>query len=149
MTTIAWRAGVMAADSLATDDTAIQVRKLIRLPAGQVAGGAGDLGEVASGLVWLQNGCAGDAPAIPNAIFLYTMEGVCYVASAAWPGLEVKGPAAIGSGAQGAMVAMCRAAMDAEAAVRAVAGIDPATGGEIDVLAVEPVSAKPRRKRPR
>lgn len=132
----------MCADSLATDDTAIQVCKLARLPEGQVAGGAGDLGEVAAGLAYLANG--GDAPAIANSCFLYTVAGACYVASAGWPGLAVKGFAAIGSGAQGAMVAM-KLGATAREAVAAVSGVDPATGGEIDAYEVS--RAKRRRAR--
>lgn len=142
MTTICWRDGVMCADSLATDDTAIQVCKLAQLPDGQVAGGAGDLGEVAAGLAYLANG--GDAPLIPNSCFLYTVAGACYVASAGWPGLPVKGFAAIGSGSQGAMVVMKMGA-SARDAVAAVSGVDPATGGEIDTFEVK----RGKRRRPR
>lgn len=84
MTTVAFRDGVLAADSFVTDEsTAMQVRKIVRLP---------------------------------------------------------KGYAAIGSGAQGALVAM-KLGCTAEQAVAAVAGVDHCTGGEIEVLAY----VKPKR----
>lgn len=137
MTTIAFSAGILAADSYASDDaTVMQVVKCARLPNGDVAGGAGDLGEIAQGLAWLAGGSKGDAPDIGGSAILFTDKGVLHLASTKWPGVRVKGSVAIGSGAQGAMVAM-RLGQTAEDAVRAVAGIDPCTGGEIDVLAVE------------
>lgn len=137
MTTIAYSAGVLAADSLATDDsTAMQVRKCVRLPKGEAAGGAGDLGEVTQALAWLALGGKGDAPDIPNSAILFTDSGKCYLASGKWPGAECKGSVAIGSGAQGAMLAMLRYGASAEDAVRAVCGIDPYSGGEVEVLAI-------------
>jgi hypothetical protein len=143
MTTIAFSKGVLAADSFATDDaTAIQVVKCARLPDGQVAGGAGDLGEVSQALDWLSKGGKGVSPDIPGASIIFTIKGVPHIASTKWPGVRLKGDAAIGSGAQGALVAM-KMGLSAEDAVRAVAGVDPCTGGEIDVLPVrKPVARK-------
>lgn len=143
MTTVAYADGVLAADSLATDDAcALHVRKIIRLPKGDMAGGAGELNEVVQALAWLAGGSDGDPPSIASSHILFTEGGVPHLASCGWPGIALKGAAAIGSGAQGALVAM-RLGRGAEAAVRAVAGIDTATGGEIDVLAYEP----PKKKR--
>lgn len=145
MTTIAFSKGVLAADSFATDDsTAIQVAKCARLPGGDVAGGAGDLGEVAQALDWLSKGSKGDAPDIPSASILFTIKGVPHLASTKWPGVRLKGHAAIGSGAQGALVAL-KLGMSAEDAVKAVAGVDPSTGGEIDVLPVQIITARKRK----
>jgi hypothetical protein len=151
MTTIALAVcgGVMtlAADSYCSDDaTVMQVCKCVRLPGGDVAGGAGDLGEVAQALTWLAGGSQGDAPEIPGAAVLFTINGVPHMASTKWPAVRVKGAAAIGSGAQGALVAM-RLGHSPEDAVKAVAGIDPCTGGEIEVLAVEVPRAKARKRR--
>ncbi len=141
MTTIAYREGILAADSLATDDACgLHVCKLIRLPRGDMAGGAGDLNEVILALAWLASGAKGEAPAIASASILFTKAGVPYLAAGGWPGIALKGHAAIGSGAQGALVAM-RLGESAEGAVRAVMGIDHCTGGEIDVLAY----VKPRK----
>jgi hypothetical protein len=137
LTTIAFRAGILAADSYASDDsTVMSVVKCARLPGGDVAGGAGDLGQVAQALAWLGGGCDGDPPEIAESIILFTKAGVPHMASTKWPALRVKGYAAIGSGAQGALVAM-KLGASAEDAVRAVSGVDPCTGGEVDVLAVE------------
>lgn len=149
MTTIAFAAGILAADSYATDEAcAIQVVKCARLPGGDVAGGAGDLGEVAQALDWLSRGSDGPPPEISSSAILFTDEGVLHLASTKWPGVRVKGFAAIGSGAQGAMVAM-GLGLSAEEAVKAAAQVDPATGGEVDVLPVEhvaPVRKAAKRK---
>lgn len=145
MTTVAFRAGVLAADSYASDDaTVMQVVKCARLPGGDVAGGAGDLGEIGQALAWLVSGCQGDPPDIPGSVVLYTIKGVPHLASTKWPALQVRGDAAIGSGAQGALVAM-RLGCSAAEAVAAVAGVDPATGGQIDVLPVELKRGRARR----
>lgn len=147
MTTIAFLAGILAADSFATDDaTVVQVCKSVRLPGGDVAGGAGDLGEMAQALSWLVGGSKGDPPDIPNTQVLFTVEGVPHLASGKWPGVRCKGAVAIGSGAQGALTAM-RLGKSAEEAVHAVIGIDPCTGGEVEVRLVELTDAKPKRKR--
>ena len=146
MTTVVIANGVLAADSFATDDsTAIQVCKCARLPNGDVAGGAGDLGEVTQALAWLAKGGKGDAPEIPSCSILYTKKGETLLASSKWPGVRVKGPAAIGSGSQGALVAL-RMGKTAAEAIKAVIGIDPSTGGEIDVLPVLPARAKARKR---
>src|SRR5688572_25992799 len=103
MTTIAFAAGVLAADSYASDDaTVMQVVKCARLPNGDVAGGAGDLGEIAQALAWMESGCKGDAPDIGGSAILFTRDGVLHLASTKWPGVRTKGAVAIGSGAQGA-----------------------------------------------
>lgn len=147
MTTIAFHAGVLAADSYASDDsTVMQVCKCARLPGGDVAGGAGDLGEVAQALDWLARGSKGDAPDISSASILFTIDGVVHLASTKWPGVRCKGAVAIGSGSQGALVAM-RLGMSAEEAVKAVCGVDPCSGGEVEVLPVEAKRAKARRPR--
>jgi hypothetical protein len=147
MTTVVLAGGVLAADSYASDDaTVMQVCKCARLPNGDVGGGAGELGEVAQGLQWLASGCKGDPPDISGAIFLFTVNGVPHMASTKWPAVRLKKDAAIGSGAQGAMVAL-RMGKTAEEAVRLVSGIDPCTGGDIDVLPVQTPPAKAPRKR--
>lgn len=146
MTTIAYRDGVMAADSLATDDACgLYVRKIVRLPDGDMAGGAGDLNEVVQALSWLAGGSEGDPPAIAGSSILFTEAGRIHLASTGWPGIALKGYAAIGSGAQGALVAM-RLGKSAAEAVEAVAGVDTNTGGEIDTLAYEPEKPKSRKK---
>lgn len=146
MTTVVIANGVLAADSFATDDsTAVQVVKCARLPNGDVAGGAGDLGEVTQALAWLVKGGKGDAPEIANCSILYTQKGETLLASAKWPGVRVKGSVAIGSGSQGALVAL-RLGKSAADAVKAVIGVDPSTGGEIDVLPVLPARAKARKR---
>lgn len=147
MTTIALGliGGVMtlAADSYISDDaTVMQACKCVRLPSGDVAGGAGDLGDVAQALSWLASGSEGDAPDISSAAIVFTVSGVPHMASTKWPGVRMKGAVAVGSGAQGALVAMRLGKTPVEA-VAAVAGIDPCTGGEIEVLAYEaPVKRK-------
>lgn len=145
MTTICYRDGVLAADSLATDDACgLHVRKIVRLPDGDMAGGAGDLTEVVQALSWLAGGSDGDPPAIPGSSIIFTEAGVPHLATSGWPGIALKGYAAIGSGAQGAMVAM-RLGKSAQEAVEAVAGIDHCTGGEIDTLTYEKPAGRKRK----
>lgn len=146
MTTVVIANGVLAADSFATDDsTAIQVCKCARLPNGDVAGGAGDLGEVTQALDWLVKGGKGVGPDIPSCSILYTVGGETHLASGKWPGVRCKGSVAIGSGALGALVAL-KLGKSAVEAVKAVIGVDPGTGGEIDVLPVLPARAKARKR---
>lgn len=143
MTTIAFRDGVLAADSQASDDTVkVSVRKVVRLRKGDVAGGAGDLSTVALALSWLAAGRVNDPPPLEGAEILFTDGGELFLADGGWPGIPVKGFAAVGSGAQGAMVAM-HLGMSAEDAVVAVSHVDPGTGGPIEVLPVE----RPRRRK--
>jgi hypothetical protein len=144
VTTIALKAGIMAADTWATDDcTATNVRKLVRLANGDAAGGAGDLAPVGRALAWLMGEQNGDPPDITGAQVLFTVKGVPYIADGGWPGVEVIGPAAIGSGAQGALVAM-KLGTNAEKAVEAVIGVDPSTGGSVQTLEI---GAKARKRK--
>ncbi|TWI04819.1 hypothetical protein IP90_00957 [Luteimonas cucumeris] len=146
MTTIAYKSGVLCADSMAVDDSgAVFVRKAAWLPGGDAAGGAGDLNQVTAALAWLAGGGKGDAPDIGNSCILFTDQGQPYMASTGWPGAPIKGYCAIGSGAQGAMVAM-KLGLSAHDAIAAVSGIDTNTGGEIDVFEIGK-RAKPARKR--
>lgn len=137
---------MLAADSAATDDSCvIYVRKCVRLPKGDVAGGAGELKEVTAILSYLTQGAVGDVPEFGNTSVIFTDAGQPFLACGGLPGVPIKGYCAIGSGAQGAMVAM-KLGLSAEDAVRAVSGVDHCTGGEIEVLAVQPPKA--RRGRP-
>lgn len=146
MTTIAIRDGVLCADSMATDDSgAVFIRKSAWLPNGDAAAGAGDLNEVTAAVAWLAGGGKGDAPAIGNSCIIFTDKGQAFLAAAGWPGAPIKGFCAIGSGAQGALVAM-KLGLSAHDAIAAVSGVDTATGGEIDVYEIGK-RAKPARKR--
>lgn len=111
-----------------------------------MAGGAGDLNEVVQALSWLAGGSDGDPPAIPGSSVLFTEKGVPHLAASGWPGIALKSFAAIGSGAQGAMVAM-RLGKSAQEAVAAVSGIDHCTGGEVDVLTYEGSTAKAKKRK--
>lgn len=131
---------------MATDDAgAMYVSKSRWLADGDAAAGAGDLNQVTSALAWLASGGKGDAPNIDSSCILFTDKGRCFIASTGWPGCPVKGFCAIGSGAQGALVAM-KLGMSAHDAIAAVSGVDTATGGEIDVYEIGK-RAKPARKR--
>ena len=150
MTTVAYRDGVLCADSMATDDSgAVFVRKSVWLPNGDAAAGAGDLNEVMAAISWLAGGGKGDAPSIGNSCILFTDKGELFMASTGWPGAPVKGYCAIGSGAQGAMVAM-KLGKSAQAAIDAVMGVDTCTGGDIDVYEIgkrQTAEAPKRRNR--
>lgn len=132
----------MAADTRASgDDTAVNVTKIYQLPHGDIAGGAGLLGVATAAIQWLQGNRKGPAPDIEGADILFTDAGVPYYASGSWPGSPVRGPIAIGSGAQGAMVAL-KLGKTPEEAVKLMFDIDPSTGGQVDVLRYK----KPRSK---
>lgn len=145
MTTIAYRDGVMAADTQETSDCLKQrAPKMVRLPCGGVAGGAGYVIPLKKALTWLAKP-KGQPPKLKGAQILvaYADGRVGYYADKEWTFCEVHPPYAIGSGAQAAMAAMQHFNACARVAVEAAASADPNTSAPVEVLTV----AKPKRKR--
>lgn len=144
MTTIAYRDGVMAADTLATRNgnragTAIKIAKRGKLLAG--ASGSSDCCQAFR--AWFMGGCIGHCPPMGDPEKSWA-EGVIVMPDGA---LAVFGPSsswldrpyggfwASGSGGDLALGAMAAGAT-AEEAVKAAAMLDINTGGDVTVLKV-------------
>lgn len=141
MTTIAYRKGVMAADSRATyeDDRITKVDKLFRKGKAII----GLAGESEPGLVfldWYGTGkeppsCLIDGDADFTALVL-TRKGLFEYGKYCRPERVLDDFHAIGSGAKGAMCAM-HAGADAKRAVQIVAKVDAGTGGPITTMTLD------------
>ena len=134
MTTVAFRDGVLAADTLSTtnglrDDYGVKVWKF----RGVIGAAAGSRALCLKFQDWIRGGMQGDCPfegqddgngfiAAPNGV------AVCWSTNGPWP---VRAPFyALGSGYQLAMGAM-EAGASAEEAVRVAIKHDTGTGGEV------------------
>lgn len=142
MTTIAYRAGVLAADTAMTmgGTTIGEVIKIARRFNGDMAGAAGDAAYNRAFLDWFEGGEEGPAPEAKS-------DSDCYdravIFRAKGKKIEVFEPRgrftivadyyAFGSGKSEALGAMWQGA-GAEEAVRAAIDLDPHTGGDVTVL---------------
>lgn len=147
MTTIAYKDGQVAADTQETSDY-VKNRgpKLVRLPCGGVAGGAGDSVQVQRALNWLEKP-RGKAPKLLDAQILvaYGDGRIGYFNDPKWTFVPVYGVFAIGSGSQAAFAAMNHYGATAEQAVLAAASVDPNTSAPVDVYRVEPVKRRKKK----
>lgn len=148
MTTVAAKDGQMAADTQLTGDYTLRVQKLVRLPDGGMAGGAGHWARCWVGLQWLAEGEQGEFPRIKGAtILIMRGDGSLHIAESEFPAYPLLDKAAaIGAGSQAAMAAMARGSTAAEA-VADVAKLDAFTSGPIQTLTLEP--KRGRKPRPR
>ncbi len=142
MTTIAYRDGVIAADSQITfenrrDGKTLKIRRLGRI----LAGAAGSASQCVAFLDWLQRG----APGHPPRLFSNEYRLDAFVVLTGGRIMAFNGEAmlhfrsdlmAIGSGAAYALGAMACGATAAEA-VAVAAKFDINTGGEISVLGLD------------
>lgn len=146
MTTIACKDGCMAADTQLTGDYVYRAQKLVRLPNGGIAGGAGEWPRAYSALSWLANGEQGDPPAFKKAeVLILQPDGSLWLAEEAFPAYPLLDKAAaIGSGAQAAMLAMLGGASAVEA-VKAVAKFEPNTSEPVQMLSIAPKPKRPRK----
>ena len=141
MTTIAYRDGVLAADTGATRGSIIMsgVIKVVRVPNGDLAAAVGDAGYNGAFLRWAETGCQGDPPTARKVddgwdtgiVFKLGGPVICHEPSG-W--FEVR-PAyyAIGSGKDIALGVMF-AGGSAELAVQAAIEHDFYTRGPITIL---------------
>lgn len=137
MTTIAYRKGVLAADTRMIQGSAIigNVTKIVRRDDGALAGGAGDLAWVQAFHRWFMAGEEGDPPILEDGskgLIVRRRKPVEMFE----PGgtVEWKPPyLAIGSGKEFALGAMFAGASAIEA-IKAAMAFDPGTGGEVMVL---------------
>ena len=138
MTTVAVHWPWFAADSQLTSGVMIQrVAKLFRLPDGGVASGAGDWAKAYRALKWLEAGEHGDCPEFEGAsLIIGRPDGTVWQADDEWPAYPIVGQiAALGCGAQPAMVALCGGQTPAQA-VASVAAHDAGTSGPIQAMQV-------------
>ena len=162
MTVVAFKDGVMAADTQETwGNSRARVCKLVRLPDGGVAGGAGDGPACQAALNWLASDGPLDGlsdrtlPDINGAeVLIAKADGTLWLLYQRFPGYQIlEDCIAIGCGSDAARMAMTYGASAVEACQR-VAKQDLFCGDPIQSMAVEStleypevVTHKPMRKR--
>jgi ATP-dependent protease HslVU (ClpYQ) peptidase subunit len=143
VTTIAYRAGVIAADRQV--DSWMNACKLFRLKDGSVLAGAGHFDEVIEVVAWFNAGCKegtkpvlDDDPDNSTDFVLACPSGIAYwLTSPFLRRVEIKDPFyAIGSGAQVALGAMAAGATP-KRAVEIACQFDQATGKGVNVMRVK------------
>lgn len=136
MTTIAATRSEMAADScLSGDDTLSRVRKIKRI-GDKIVGVAGDFGECAIFMKWIEEGCKGKKPKMKNVQAVVLNEsGIWFYEYTLKPYLIDADYFAIGTGSQAAL-AVLSPVIDGQAseAVLAAAAVDPFTDDNVVVI---------------
>lgn len=162
MTVIAFKDGIMAADTQVTIGTQrYRVQKLVRLPCGGVAGAAGDSAAGQAALVWFRDGGSLNGPtekdALPDVdgatVLVAKADGTRWILVDHFPAWEVMDPeVAIGCAADGARERMVTGASAVEAC-EAMCERDAYCSSPVQSMAVEPtreysaaVTHKPKRK---
>lgn len=135
----------MAADTQCTGDYTIRLQKVFRLPNGGVVGMAGKLTQAYSAVKWMLDGEQGDPPVFRGAsVLIMQPDGSLSMADDEFPAIPILDKvAAIGSGAQAAMLAMSDGAT-AAAAVRKAAKVDPYTSEPVQQFTIS--LEKPKRR---
>lgn len=148
MTTIAYKDGIMAADTQATGYSEIgRVQKLWRLPDGGVVGFCGEARRGYAGAKWFVDGEKGDPPNVEGALFLIARpDGTIWTAEDELPAYPTLAKfAAHGCGLHGALLAMGlgQSAVDA---IFSVCEMDALTSPPIQSLEVVPAREFPPLK---
>lgn len=140
MTTIAYKDGILAADTCVTDSGAIcgTATKLARAPNGAIAGASGNLASCAKFLSWFARdfGMVEKVAKIEgnSAALIIDKDGTVHTLDAGYPAFIINAPFhAIGSGSRIALGAMAAGA-SAEEAVRIACGIDDGTREPVETL---------------
>lgn len=135
MTTIAYKDGILAGDTLSTcnglrDDYGTKIWRVGRV----LVGAAGSRGECLRFREWVAGGLVGSPPLTEtNGIVVSPASVVCWSEKGCWP---VSAPFyAIGTGYELALGAMAHGA-SADEAVRIAAQFDTRTGGEVTALSL-------------
>ena len=140
MTTIAYRWGVLAADSRAGSNGWIYPyasEKLHRLPDGTVVGLCGTLAEATKFVQWLKAGESGDEPPLAESTIIRLRKDGSLTIYEAGASFDIKTEfGAWGSGGPVANAAMYMGA-DAAKAVEIASLLDDATGGKIVTMKCE------------
>lgn len=148
MTVIAYKDGIMAADTQVTVGTQrYRVQKLVRLPCGGVAGAAGDSAAGQAALTWFKDGGSLGGPtekdALPDVdgatVLIAKADGTRWILVDRFPAWEVLDPeVAIGCGSDGARERMVSGASAVEAC-EAMCLRDAYCSSPIQSMAVEPL----------
>lgn len=138
MTTIAYRNGVIAGDSMVGSGGLIlgAARKVVRGPNGELAGACGEACDAAAALTWVESGMVTPAPALLEGteLMIAMPDGAMLFLDRDRPLYPISAEFfALGSGPHIAMGAMAAGA-SAEDAVRIACVYDKHTGGEVVVL---------------
>jgi len=135
----------MAADTQCTGDYIVRLQKVFRLPNGGVVGMSGKLTQSYSAVKWMLDGEQGDPPVFKGASLLIMQpDGSLSMVDDEFPAIPIMDKvAAIGSGAQAAMLAMTEGAT-AAGAVRKAAKVDPYTSEPVQQFSIAP--QKPKRR---
>ena len=138
MTTIAFKPPTMAGDTQITADTVVyRAQKIYKLPDGSIAGGCGSWAKAYLAISWLLNGEKGDSPRFDGAqVLIAKPDGSLWLADDEFPAYPLLDKqAAIGCGAQAAMLAMNNGASAIEA-VQQVAKVDANTSAPVQFLSI-------------
>lgn len=138
ITTIAYKDGIMACDTQATDYSSVsRVQKLWRLPDGGVVAGCGEARQAYAAIKWMLDGEKGDAPEIDGAYLVIARpDGSVWSVEGRFPAYPVLGDChAHGCGRDGAMMAM-RMGLSAVDAVFAACGQDAMTSPPVQSMQV-------------
>ena len=160
MTVIAFKDGVMAADTQLTQhNSKVRAQKIVRLPDGGVAGGCGSWAAAYAGLKWLADGGSdsGDEgkkflPEIEDSTILIARpDGSLWLLESRVPAFPITDKfAVIGCGSDAGVMAL-RSGKSAIEAVHAVIGQDVLCGDPVQSMEVEETheysGAKTHRKR--
>ena len=146
MTVIAFKDGVMAADTQLTQfNSRVRAQKIVRLPDGGVAGGCGSWAAAYAGLKWLADGGSdtGDEgkkllPDIDEATILIARpDGSLWLLESRFPAFPITDKfAAVGCGNDAAMMAL-NSGRSAVEAVHAVIQQDVLCGDPVQSMEVE------------
>ena len=143
MTVIAFKDGVMAADTQLTGfNQRTRAQKLIRMPDGGVAGGCGDWTQAYAGLKFLAEGGNEESDKLPNlkgaTILIAKPDGSLWLIENEFPAFPLLDKhAAVGCGVDAAMMAMSYGASAIEACQR-VTKQDVLCGDPVQSMEVEP-----------
>ena len=149
MTTVACRFPTMAADTMLSDDnTAFKVQKIRQLEDGTLIGAAGEWSKCYAGIKWFVEGCQGDAPSLQGAQLLFLKpNGEIWMLDNDLPAFPLLDEfAAIGSGAQSAMLSLSKGLSPTEAVKDAIS-VHPCSNNPVQELHIKEKPSVSRRKR--
>jgi hypothetical protein len=138
LTVLAYKAGILAADTQLTGGSAInRAQKIVRLPDGGVAGGCGLWSRAYAGLKWLEEGRRGDPPDMTGATLLIVKpDGTIWLAEDEFPEYPLIAEyASVGCGSDAATMAM-RLGLGAVEAVQHTIGQDAFCGELVQSIEV-------------
>lgn len=140
MTTIAYRDGILAADSRTTRGEVLlpgAQKKLFRLPDGSIAGTTGAIAQGLRYIDWLANPGIAPAPSLDGTVIHVMLDGtVRYTFGAGWITMDGLFEA-WGSGLPAALGAL-HAGASALDAVKIAGLVDVYTGGPYDFMSIAP-----------